>query len=35
MEKELAKLRVLVKVGLHKPILAYWDIRGLGQAIRY
>jgi len=35
MELDVAKLKSLVKVGLSKPILGYWDIRGLGQAIRY
>ena len=35
MEKELAKYKALAKVGLTKPIFGYWDIRGLGQAIRF
>ena len=35
MEKEITKLKKLVKVGLSRPIFGYWDIRGLGQGIRY
>jgi hypothetical protein len=30
MEKEMTKLKTLVKCALKKPIFAYWDIRGLG-----
>ena len=35
MEQEITKLKALAKVGLVKPIMGYWDIRGLGQSIRY
>lgn len=35
LEKQVADLKATLRISLTKPILGYWDIRGLGQSIRF